>query len=223
MLAEQYGYWVSESTASTARPTRRWLQGAPEREAAAEKKFGVGCLFASGVPLGLMLLIGVSSDNPTLMVALFSGVGVLISLGSLLRQPTRDPKKLFPALYEKKWQAWPCRVEAPAPTGARVTATVTLLGPAQEAVRRFHGRVPAATWHRMTDGYGVLWVCGDLRLPVHMADPGGAPVWHMGPEKGNGDAASSSATPEWAGAAAEEAVREASAAATQQWLEEMGW
>lgn len=223
MLAERFGYWVSENTASTARQTSHWLHAAPEREAAANKKWNVGCLLASGFPLCLVLLIGVSFSNPTGMVATLCGIGVAIGLVSLLQGPTRDPRKLFPDLYSRKWQAWPCRIEGPAPNGTHVTATVTLLGPEREAVRSFQGSVPAATWHRMTDGFGVLWVCGDLRLQIHMADPGGAPVWHMRPEKENSGAASPSATPGWATVAAEEAVREASAATTRRWLEEMGW
>ncbi|MFI6085167.1 hypothetical protein ACIBBB_30075 [Streptomyces sp. NPDC051217] len=224
MLAEEYGYWISERSAKENPATERWMRDRADQERRNLRNRGVG-LTVLGAALcgGGGCLVRFSSWG----AALF-GLGPLPLLVGLLFLlfHRRVSGRLPPQLAEMRWQAWPCRLDGPEPLLRRsVTATVTLLSPQREAVRSYRGAVPAATWRRMTDGYGVLWVCGDLRVGLWVADPGGTPVWFMQPATEDTRAPSAPtapATPGLAAAAADAAVRQASSAVTRSWLGSMG-
>ncbi|HEU5129768.1 MAG TPA: hypothetical protein VFU12_17450 [Glycomyces sp.] len=216
MLAGHYGYWISEDAAADTPLTRQWL-GEEERTPQNEP----GRLSSSLILVGALTCIAgvgilVGSQSIGWALALL-GTGVwLLLLGAALKpdKERREPELGRLPLHTSPWQAWPCRLEG---------STVILLDPQRKPVARYRGDVPASTWDRMTDGYGVLWICGDLRLNVAVADPGGAPVWAMRPVTDEVREARPHAEPNLIDLAAEETVRQAGATVTQQWLEELGF
>ncbi|GGK21251.1 hypothetical protein GCM10011583_61520 [Streptomyces camponoticapitis] len=221
MLAEEYGYWTSEGSAKETPATVRWMRDQAVRDLRTMKNRGLGLTALGAVLCGAGgYLVQSSSWGAALL-----GLGPLPLLTGLLLLlfRTRVSGRLPAQLAEMRWQAWPCRLDGPEPLLNRpVSATVTLLSPRRESVRSYQGSVPAATWRRMTDGYGVLWVCGDLRAGLWVADPGGTPVWFMQPATEATPAPASPATPGLAAAAADAAVRQASSAVTRGWLGSMG-
>lgn len=230
MLAKGYGYWVSEDPAADVRLTGAWLrEQAQEEPPAFQRKSRLAFVVSAFVALVSCIgggLIAANEFNQWALALFVTGALALFYAWGF--RPTREPvipvsRPRFPQLAKLPWQAWPCQIEGPAPKSDDVAATVTLLDSHRRSVASFRGSVPAATWHRMTDGYGVLWICGDLRLRIAVADPGGAPIWLMWPVKDQVQTTLPSAGPNLLDVAAEEAVRQASASVTQSWLNELGF
>ncbi|WP_026929946.1 hypothetical protein [Glycomyces tenuis] len=228
MLAKKYGYWVSERAAADHPATMQWIQGG------ARKVRRVGWFVFTG---GIALSIGGAAYawNTDISVLLMVAMLVLpfpfAGLAILLTQRRRRMLKKLPQLTEHPWQAWPCQVASDPtirlPREVRrpglLAARITLLDPDQRPVRRFHGAMWMDTWQRTPDGFGVLWISGDLRTRIAVAEPGGAPFSFMRPIPEDGASSDIQDKPTLLDAAAEAAIREAGAAATRHFLNSMGW
>lgn len=226
MLAREHGYWVSGEKACERLTTRAWLAAELPRYRQRHREYawvwaGVGA-FLVAVD---QVILSSGGMEPTVFLTYVGGFAVLIGL--LIGYAFGNTDNLtqeYPQLYGHPWQAWPCHIDGVAPTANPVKSTITLLGQNNEHVRQFRGKVPLASWRSLTDGYGVLWICGDLRETVAVAQKGGAPVWTMAPvaESASGGASTAVTVAGLGAVAAEEAVRAASDEATRSWLDEMG-
>lgn len=228
MLAEKYGYWVSERTAADHPKTMQWIEDGVRKV----RRHG-WFAFIGGIALaigGAVYVLNTDMDflpMASMLIAPFPLAGLAI----LLTQHRRGTLKKLRQLTEHPWQAWPCQV-ASDPTirlsrDARrldlLVAKITLLDPDQQPVRRFHGSMWTSTWKHTPDGFGVLWISGDLRTRIAVAEPGGAPFSFMQPVPEAGPPSDTQDKPTLLDAAAEAAIREASAAATRRFLNSMGW
>ncbi|MFI0716020.1 hypothetical protein ACH4SK_36560 [Streptomyces inhibens] len=74
------------------------------------------------------------------------------------------------------WQVWPCQVEEIEGTFFR-RCRILLLAPDRQVARAFEGDIPEDAWRAMTDGLGLLLICGDLRFTIAVATKTGKPVW----------------------------------------------
>ncbi|MFE2870329.1 hypothetical protein [Embleya sp. NPDC059259] len=106
---------------------------------------------------------------------------------------------LVETLQEHPWQVRPVRVEEISPeeeSAARAVLPldrqailesqggprrVLLLAPDGSVARSYVALVPADVWRGMTDGVGALWVCGDLRFRVALAESGAQRCWPGSP------------------------------------------
>lgn len=227
MLAEDYGYWISPRRAFETGPTKKWIPEEVARRASSAGWNALACL--SGAVIAFLIAYNLGEDSggsPGLIVFFFWAGSIVLGFCGLvywLRNMDKDLKSVFPTLYRDRWQAWPCQVVGVPPVeGAKtVEAKITLLDPERKPVQQFYGPMHRGAWGRMTDGFGVLWICGSLHEPVAVAEPGGAPVWAMSTENKKGTVFPGG--PGLLDTVVETVVKEASAAATQRLLDEMGW
>jgi hypothetical protein len=192
MLAREHGYWVSEERAIAFPETRSFLaETRPPGE-------GVMTLYTWCLMLAGTLAFIFAEEFPAAhrtearwIGGIVMAVATIVLFARSNRQTRRD--SLSECLRGSPWQAWPCRIESVDPKEpASAQQRVYLLSPQREVRGTFEGEMPREVWRSMTDGYGLLWVCGDLRTPVALASPGGAPVWLASPVRspaGAGDAA----------------------------------
>ncbi|NUQ88900.1 MAG: hypothetical protein HOQ43_10610 [Glycomyces artemisiae] len=224
MLAEDYGYWISPRRAFETGPTKKWIPEEVARRAkAADHK--AGAFFVGAV--AAFIAAGCLNDSASGLAVLFGALGVVLGLCAwgygMFEASNKDLKDVLPTLYRDRWQAWPCQVVGVPPVeGAKtVDAKITLLDPERKPVRQFYGDMHRGAWGQMTDGVGVLWICGSLHEPVAVAKPGGAPVWMMSTQNKKGTVFPGG--PGLLDTVVETVVKEASATATQRLLDEMGW
>lgn len=216
MLAREYGYWVSpgkaiRSGAASAFMRERRNQIAKRRQSANQ--------WAGWVPFAALLLfwfIAATTGGASwgLAVVIAPPAFLVWLLVKTMGADTPDP--VGKLVEEQPWQAWPCRVEEiSGETSTPGKRRVLLLAPDRSVVRGFDGPMPEEVWLSMTDGVGVLWVCGDLRFPVAMAPRGGSPIWLAAPVPGPAPAESSQGP-----GVIEEVVRQAGQDAMRAWLNE---
>ncbi len=195
MLAEEFGYQVSPRAAASQTPGVTAAADAAYRSVLrrdwrlALGLFTVLCLPALAVRSWWLLLLPL--------------VGVA---GALMAVPlrTRALRVVTLMLSGRPWQVWPVRLGE---SGVRRTPDrVELLAPDRSTAVAFMCRLPRGVRLGMTDGRGLIWVCGDLRGGVVAALPGADPVWLMEPVR---DQQGPPPVPRRDGGLEEELVREA--------------
>ncbi|MGW2228052.1 hypothetical protein [Streptomyces formicae] len=219
MLAREYGYRVlprtAIDTASTARYLGAWRRKLEETHRATRRRtvpafaflalafccvgFGIGGQAPlTFLPLPVMLLVWCAADD---------------WIRKQGEQPVTQARELLTA---SPWQVWPCRVER-TPHNAQVHL-IHLLSPDREVVRTFVGQMPEDAWLSMTDGRGIVLVCGDLRFVVAMATKRGRPVWVGHPMPTPAASGAASAQPP---GPVDELIRQAGQDAVSNWLNDL--
>ncbi|QEU92555.1 hypothetical protein [Streptomyces kanamyceticus] len=219
MLAREYGYRVlprkAIDTASTARYLGVWRQKA-EVDHRATRRRTVPLYMAFTLILCVMAA-GITDSGPLTFLTVFVMLGVWPFADDWSRaQGARPLAQARELLTASPWQVWPCRVER-TPHNPQMHL-VHLLSPDREVVRTFVGRMPEDAWLSMTDGRGIVLVCGDLRFPVAMATKRGRPVW-LGqpiPTPARPDAASAQPP-----GPVDELIRQAGQDAVSNWLNDL--
>ena len=225
MLAREFGYWVSDGNAIDRQATADELHMIAVKQNEDQRgnieDFAIWTLCVGLI----LLLIGVLGRFGFEVRTVLLGIGGTAALiAGFAWRNRKIPVNLelragFPQLYNHPWQAWPCRMEQAEPDNpetSKFDAIVTLLDPDRGPTARFRGRVTLESWDRMTDGFGLLWICGDLREPVLVAGPGGAPFWEM--KRATEPPRLAAPQPGLLDAAADEAIRQASASIVKEWL-----
>ncbi|MFG3338710.1 hypothetical protein [Glycomyces sp. NPDC048151] len=100
-------------------------------------------------------------------------LAVLVCLWAILGGPLYAyfGRRIQARLRRHPWQAWPVLAER--------QGVVELLDPEGQVFKTFVNStpMPRPVWEGLTDGLGVLWICGDLREEITMAAPGGGQIW----------------------------------------------
>ncbi|MFD5752259.1 hypothetical protein [Streptomyces sp. NPDC127033] len=216
MLAREYGYWVSPGKAIRSGATSAFMR---ERRNKIEKQRQSANEWAVGVPFTaflLFLFIAGTMDNASWGLATALGAPALLACLVLKALGADAPDPVAKLVEKQPWQAWPCRVEEiSGDTSVLGKRRILLLASDGSVVRGFDGQMPEEVWLSMTDGVGVLWVCGDLRFSVAMAPRGGSPIWLAAPVPGPAPVESDQGP-----GVIEEVVRQAGQDAMRAWLNE---
>ncbi|MEU2667739.1 hypothetical protein ABZ622_02555 [Streptomyces sp. NPDC007164] len=187
MLARQYGYSVSEAAAARATP---WAEGQflaqRERgERSAHKTAWFGGI-AMAVLVASFVVDADSAPGWAWLILAIPVIGAFLFV-YVRGQGRRLWEEQLRQLREQPWQSWPVR-------GQEVRAT-SLSGPQRAALKHRYGAsfvgvrlsllspqgaeaacfvtfMARDAWQGMTDGYGIMLVCGDLREACHGALPG---------------------------------------------------
>ncbi|MFG2502263.1 hypothetical protein ACGFSB_29130 [Streptomyces sp. NPDC048441] len=209
MLAQRFGYSVSERPAAEVTP---WAEAKlRDRIQGADRAVGRTGVVGGGAMALLVVAFFAGGDAPPVwawgILAMPVIAGILFV--RIRREGHRAYAELARSLREQPWQTWPVRgqevtVRAMPPLqqrwirqqvgGSFVPVRLDLLDPQGVVAAGFLGYLPTAAWRRMTDGYGVLWICGDLRDNCHAVVPRGQTLLqltpgsrvHWIPEQGNG-------------------------------------
>jgi len=176
--AKEFGYWVSERSASKHPATADYAS-----EYCAKPTTSVW------TPLGIMIwVIGFlvifwdglenSGFGVVLMVILtIVIVACVITAAEILRE-TVSRARIKELLRRHPWQAWPCRMEK--------RYELHILGPHRETIKTLRPviatEIHSEIWESVTDGVGVVWLCGDLREDVLVAPVGGSPISRVKPK-----------------------------------------
>lgn len=210
MKAREFGYWVSETSAS---------QQPASAEYAADHcaKPGTSVWTPLGImawAIGFLVLFGDGMEDSgfgvVLVVALTVVIGAcLITAGEILRE-TVGRSRVNELLRRHPWQAWPCRMEK--------RYELHILGPRGETIKTLRSvvatEISSKVWESVTDGVGVVWLCGDLREDLLVAPVGGTPISRVKAKSSNvgGPLTDLQKT------AIEAAIKFAGAAAMEHWL-----
>ncbi|MEU1035911.1 hypothetical protein ABZ402_46030 [Streptomyces mirabilis] len=216
MLAREYGYWVSPGNAIRSGAASAFMR---ERRNEIVKRRQSANEWAGWVLLAALLLflfIGAAMGGASWGLAVALGLPALLGWLVFKTVGADTPDPVAKLVEEQPWQAWPCRVEEiDGDTSTPRKRRTLLLAPDGSVVRVFDGQMPEEVWLSMTDGVGVLWVCGDLRFSVAMAPRGGSPIWLAAPVPGPAPADSNQGP-----GVIEEVVRQAGQDAMRAWLNE---
>ncbi|WP_405940622.1 hypothetical protein [Streptomyces sp. NBC_00207] len=168
VLAEEFGYAVSPGPAGR-------VPGVREKIAEGDRHWRK--LRRSNAVCAALLAAGVCGAlfSSVLGVAVVAAVAVGLCVG-VAAWPSELPARRREAMEmvrRRPWQVWPCRLE---PLGSdasspMVTADVLLLAPDRTVAAALRGLMPRPDWLAMTDGRGLLWFCGDLRVGGWVARP----------------------------------------------------
>ncbi|ATL29689.1 hypothetical protein [Streptomyces formicae] len=219
MLAREYGYRVlprtAVDTASTFRYLEVWRRQAKEEHRATRRRTVPGFAFLA---LGFCYVcFGIAGSAPLTFlpapVMLLVWCAVDDWIGKQAKQPVTQARELLTA---SPWQVWPCSVER-TPHNAQVHL-IHLLSPDREVARTFVGQMPEDAWLSMTDGRGIVLVCGDLRFVVAMATTRGRPVWIGQPVPTPAESDAASAQPP---GPVDELIRQAGQDAVSNWLNDL--
>ncbi|MCP9986020.1 hypothetical protein LUX01_04150 [Streptomyces sudanensis] len=178
MLAREYGYRVLPGKAIDTQSTARFLQEWRRRAATASKSSGGLVYWGFG---GLACVLAYANGFWPVEACLLA-VGAWTALCAVLfragkRTITAPVAQAESLLTQAPWQVWPCRVEGDEWLSGTYLCRISLLAPDRQVARAFQGYVPEGAWRAMTDGLGLLLVCGDLRHTVAIATEAGEPVW----------------------------------------------
>ncbi|MFG2291752.1 hypothetical protein [Streptomyces sp. NPDC048603] len=171
MLAEEFGYQVSPQPAALQTPG---VLRALERDAQAMKRRVLH--LAAWVTGALVFFIAVILQAP--LLALFPLGSVAIGLGLAVPVVKRQRRAVEEQLRTRPWQVWPARVRESG--DKQWPHLMELLAPDRTAAATFRCRLPQDVWIGMTDGRGVVWICGDLRFGGVAALPGAERAWPVG-------------------------------------------
>ncbi|MBO8200829.1 hypothetical protein ACFW4X_14870 [Streptomyces smyrnaeus] len=170
MLAEEYGYQVSDRRAAEFPGVMELLRSG-RRKSLQRGAAGVAVLACVGVlwmfpGTHLFLFAGAFLLAPYVLTVLWV---VITDAGwpgaaELMRLARQHP-----------FQVWPCQAEEDSKRWN--TKRLLLLAPDGKVAREFRTKMPDSVWHGMTDGRGVLWIAGDLRFNCLVATPGADSVW----------------------------------------------
>lgn len=175
MLAEEYGYQVSDRRAADFPGVmdllRRSMRVTLRRGASGA--VALACLVASWIlfPDAHIILFAIAFLFGPFIIAIF---WIMISDAGW---PTAA--ELMQIAQQHPFQAWPCQAEEdPKRWNSK---RLLLLAPDGSVAREIRTKMPDSAWREMTDGRGVLWIAGDLRFNCLIATPGADKVWGSRP------------------------------------------
>ncbi|MGW1404588.1 hypothetical protein [Streptomyces sp. NPDC002403] len=187
MLARQYGYTVSEAAAARVAPwTVEQFRDQKERADRTARK----AVWFGGAAMALLvaaLFDGADSGLGWAWLILAIPVITAVLVVHMRKQGNSFHEEQLRRLREQPWQSWPVRgqevramnMSGPQRTELRrrygasfVCARLSLLSPQGTEAACFVTFMARDAWQGMTDGYGILLVCGDLREACHGALPG---------------------------------------------------
>ncbi|MBD2893100.1 hypothetical protein amrb99_20210 [Actinomadura sp. RB99] len=185
MLARRFGYAVSPEPAATATPS---VLGQLDKAARLDRVLFIGVsVCGAAMAVGMIIALRDELSFAGLVGGVLAGEAALLVIWLAARSQERvrgpggegltgpEAHRLRRVLAEQPWQVWPCRVELVRDyVNPSTLVHVFLLDPDQNVAGVMKTRLQRATWHAMTDGYGVLWFAGDLRFGgalAHPADP----------------------------------------------------
>ncbi|RPF30248.1 hypothetical protein EDD96_6844 [Streptomyces sp. Ag109_G2-6] len=175
MLAREYGYQVSQTPAGEVTPEP--LASLDAWIAASEAKdWTTFAFFLGGVPLaiggGFWAGFGAAVLGAILGTSVLAGI-----IEAFSKNQIREVRVRRNILAEQPWQVWPCRLLDA--TGS-LPRRILLLAP-DGTVAAAYQNLPESAWLGMTDGRGIIWFAGDIRLNAMAAMPGGDPFWSIEP------------------------------------------
>ncbi|SDK50388.1 hypothetical protein SAMN05216298_0307 [Glycomyces sambucus] len=175
MKAHQFDYWVSRQHAAqfpaTARPGPKtktvptWVQGTTWAAAA--------CFLFGGIAVWNF---ADRADWADVVYGITCTLSVLtVIVASFMHMADSGESRVDDLMRQYPWQAWPCRMDN--------RSEFHILDPEQNIIQTFKNidPLPTAGWRNITDGIGVIWICGDLREDVLVASVGGKPSWRAKP------------------------------------------
>ena len=170
MLAEEYGYAVSQGPAAYTPGLLDRLK--TEKRGYVRMVASVGLLLLAGAVLTWAWLV---PQGHTDAVPVFIGAAVVLGSffglgGSFMLSRALSRLRLA---WAHPFQAWPCQLEQ---THDR-ERVILLLAPDGSVARELRSDVPDHVWHRMADGRGMLWIAGDLRFQCLVATENARDTW----------------------------------------------
>ncbi|BFO17940.1 hypothetical protein SHKM778_43280 [Streptomyces sp. KM77-8] len=167
MLADQYGYQVSRRAAASWVGAR--LRGSRQTSLRVALS-GVGLLALLATEVSLLAASAWPfGTNAAIFVAVpLLMLGVILAAAGWVQ--CAEVTKGLRIASAHPFQAWPCQLERTA-DGKRL---ILLLAPDGTVVREMESVVPERVWRSLSDGRGVLWIAGDLRMECLVATPSSA-------------------------------------------------
>ncbi|MFI1577885.1 hypothetical protein [Embleya sp. NPDC020630] len=205
--ARQFGYQVSPLKAIDTPAARAYtdeLYHAADRQIRGVRLWSlpIAGLLATG---DLVLFVVVLGALPVwgFPILAVSGGALIVALAALTSPgPENFVKPARELLSAQPWQVWPARLEdlsredREAVAGAGVSTVhhptaqvrrdarlhrLVLLAPDGTAVRTYGVHLPRDARDGFVDGIGAVWVCGDLRDAILVAEPGARRYWQAKP------------------------------------------
>ena len=182
VIAEKYGYWVSSTPALDVAKTHGAIERMKKTASAddAPQMLHFGFAIASFV-FGL-IISGLTGEPVFVILGGVLGV-VIVAAGTRQGIDSSPTDSITSHLSRNPWQAWPCRVDGVNGNPDSPKKIVYLMSPDQQVVKAFETTMPRKAWMDLTDGMGILWVCGDLRYPIVMGTVLGTQVWQAKPAR----------------------------------------
>ncbi|WP_412078165.1 hypothetical protein ACLF6K_29795 [Streptomyces xanthophaeus] len=174
-MAEEFGYGISPGPASRlpgvvgkiAAGDEQWRKTRRTLAVWAGLTVGVVCFAVLSTVSDVRLAPGAST---AVILALVVVVGLLPTSLPPRRREARE------MVRNRPWQVWPCRMETVRgdASSPMVVADVLLLAPDRTVVAALRGFMRRSDWLATTDGRGLIWFCGDLRVGGWVARPADA-------------------------------------------------
>jgi hypothetical protein len=172
MLAEEYGYQVSDRPAAEFPGVMDLLRRS--------QRVSLRLRASGAVALACLAVLWMFPETHIVLfgIAFLFGPYILLIFWIMITDAGwPGAAELMGLARQHPFQAWPCQAEEDPKRGKRLL----LLAPDGSVAREIRMKMPDSAWQEMTDGRGVLWIAGDLRFNCLIATPGADRVWGSKP------------------------------------------